>query len=402
MALPTGEAPVLGRERRFSLFALGFRPFFLAAGISALVLMGLWLALWQGVVHTVYFNLVEWHAHEMLFGYTAAVIAGFLLTAVRNWTGMAVPTGGLLVLLSLVWLAGRMLVVTPQAPAWLVAGVDIAFLPLLGWSLWRPLWFGPNPVNRWFLVFLAGMALGNTMVHLDVAGVDPRLGLWQRGIYWMLDMVVLVLTLVAGRVIPFFTERAVEGAAPRTRRWVEVSLFVMLPLAALATLTLGPGRLSGVLWLVVGVIQLVRLAGWHRRHWGIWRWPILWVLYLGYLWLSLGLALRGLAELGLVSRPDVIHAVTLGGIGGLTLGMMSRVTLGHTGRNINDIGWWMPPAFILINLAALVRVAGPLLDMSRYNLWINLAGGLWLIAFLLFVIYYLPMWLKPRIDGRPG
>ncbi|RTZ77041.1 MAG: hypothetical protein DSZ01_07360, partial [Gammaproteobacteria bacterium] len=118
----------------FALFALGFRPFFLAAGVSALVLMGLWLALWQGLVPPVgYFTLVEWHAHEMLFGYTSAVIAGFLLTAVRNWTGMAVPTGKLLATLALLWLAGRMLVVTPQAPGWMVALVDLAFLPLVAW-----------------------------------------------------------------------------------------------------------------------------------------------------------------------------------------------------------------------------------------------------------------------------
>ena len=403
MALQLGEPPVMRKGGDFALFALGFRPFFLAAGVSALVLMGLWLALWQGLVPPAgYFTLVEWHAHEMLFGYTSAVIAGFLLTAVRNWTGMAVPTGKLLATLALLWLAGRMLVVTPQAPGWMVALVDLAFLPLVAWSLWRPLWHGQNRVNRFFLLFFAAMTLANLLVHLDVAGIGKAYGLWQRGVYFMLDMVLLVLMLVAGRVIPFFTEKAVSGSRVVSRKWVEQGVFITMVVAALVELLLPHGQLAGIAFLVVGLFQALRFWGWYNGNHGIWKWPILWVLYLGYFWLTLGLAMRGLAGLGLLAYPIALHAITLGGIGVLTLGMMSRVTLGHTGRNINDIGWWMPLAFVLLNLGAVVRVFLPLVDMSHYVLWINLAGGLWMLAFLVFVFYYTPMLIKPRIDGRPG
>ncbi len=384
---------------RFALFALGFRPFFLAAGVSALVLLGLWLALWQGVVPAGgYFTLVEWHAHEMLFGYTAAVIAGFLLTAVKNWTGMAVPVGRLLVIISTVWLLGRLLVVTPGMPGVVVALVDLVFIPLVGWSLWRPLWYGQNRVNRVFLLIFAGMTLANLLVHLDVAGLSK--GLWPRGVYLMVDMVLLVLLLVAGRVVPFFTEKAVPGARSAVRPWVEKATFITMTLAAVVELLLPHGPAGGILLLLAALVQAVRLWGWYDG--GIWRWPILWVLHLGYAWLVLGLALRGLAGFDLLPYAVALHAITVGGIGVLTLGMMSRVALGHTGRNINDTGPLMPVAFVLLNIGALVRVFGPLFMVEKFNLWINIAGGLWMLAFLAFVWVYTPILIKPRIDGRPG
>ncbi|HDK37715.1 MAG TPA: NnrS family protein [Thiolapillus brandeum] len=383
----------------FALFALGFRPFFLAAGISALVLLGLWLAFWQGVVPAKgYFTLVEWHAHEMLFGYTAAVIAGFLLTAVKNWTGMAVPVGRLLVIIATVWLLGRVLVVTPDAPGWLVALLDLAFIPLVGWSLWRPLWHGPNKVNRMFLLIFAGMTLANLLVHLDVAGIAKQL--WPRGVYLMADMVLLVLLLVAGRVVPFFTEKAVMGARSQVRPWVEKATFVSMVLAAVAELVLPHGPVAGIALLAAALIQGIRLSGWY--HPGIWRVPILWVLHIGYAWLVLGLALRGLAGFGLLPSSVALHAITVGGIGVLTLGMMSRVALGHTGRNINDTGPLIPVAFVLLNLGAVVRVFGPLFMAEKFDLWINIAGGLWMLAFLVFVLVYTPILIKPRVDGRPG
>jgi len=244
--------------------------------------------------------------------------------------------------------------------------------------------------------------LANLLVHLDVAGIGKSQGLWQRGIYFMLDMVLLVLMLVAGRVIPFFTEKAVSGSRVVSRKWVEQGVFVTMVVAAFIELLLPHGQLAGVAFLVVGLFQALRFWGWYNGNHGIWKWPILWVLYLGYFWLTLGLAMRGLAGLELLAYPIALHAITLGGIGVLTLGMMSRVTLGHTGRNINDIGWWMPLAFVLLNLGAIVRVFLPLIDMSHYVLWINLAGGIWMLAFLVFVFYYTPMLIRPRIDGRPG
>ncbi len=399
MSLNIGEPPVMRKSGSFALFALGFRPFFLAAGISALVLLGLWLAFWQGVVPAkAYFTLVEWHAHEMLFGYASAVIAGFLLTAVKNWTGMAVPTGRLLLIISGVWLLGRILVVTPGAPQWLVAAVDLVFIPLVGWSLWRPLWHGQNKVNRMFLLIFAGMTLANLLVHLDVMGVAQKL--WPRGVYLMVDMVLLVLLLVAGRVVPFFTEKAVPGARSTVRPWVEKGTFISMVIATVAELALPHGPLAGAALLVVALIQGIRLSGWYNP--GVWRVPILWVLHIGYAWLVLGLTLRGLSGFGVLPPSVALHAVTVGGIGVLTLGMMSRVALGHTGRNINDTGPLIPVAFVLLNLAAVMRVFGPWFAPQQFNLWIDIAGGLWILAFTLFALVYTPILIRPRIDGRPG
>jgi uncharacterized protein involved in response to NO len=173
-------------------------------------------------------------------------------------------------------------------------------------------------------------------------------------------------------------------------------------LAAVVELFWPHGPAAGAACLLAGAVQAVRWQGWYGRNHGIWRRPILWVLYLGYFWIVVGLLLRGLAGFGLFPYPLVLHAITLGGIGVLTLGMMSRVTLGHTGRDINAIGWWMPLAFVLLGLAAVVRVFLPMFDMAHYAVWIDMAGGLWMLAFLIFVVYYTPMFVRPRIDGRPG
>ncbi len=399
MPLQIGDPPVMRKPGGFALFALGFRPFFLAAGVSALVFLGLWLALWRGVVPAGgYFALVEWHAHEMLFGYTAAVIAGFLLTAVKNWTGMAVPTGRWLAVIFAIWLLGRLLVLVPGVPGWLVAAVDLAFIPLVGWALWRPLWYGRNKANRMFLLIFSGMTLANLLMHLDVAGVVP--GLWFRGAYLMMDMVLLVLLLVAGRVVPFFTDKAVMGARSVVRPWVEKAAFTSMVAVAAAELAFPLGPAAGTVLLAAALIQGIRLAGWYSN--GIWRVPILWVLHIGYAWLVLGLALRGLAGFGLLPSAIALHAITVGGIGVLTLGMMARVALGHTGRNINDTGPLLPAAFVLLNIGAILRVFGPLFAAEQFNLWVDIAGGLWMLAFAAFVLVYTPILISPRVDGRPG
>jgi uncharacterized protein involved in response to NO len=384
-------------QRLPALLSLGFRPFFLGGGFSALLSMAAWTGMLRGWLPVPsYYEGTPWHAHEMLFGYVAAVIAGFLLTAVRNWTGMATPTGRRLGVLAGLWLAARIAPLL-SAPGMLIAVLDVAFFPALAVALFRPLWWGPNRVNRVFLFLLAGMALASLLVHLQELGLTQTTA--ARGTRLMLDLTLFTVLLVAGRVMPFFTERGVPGSTPRSRPMVERLTFALAAVGLLINLAMPWSTPAGLTALVLAAVQAMRLAGWHDRR--VWGTPILAVLYAGYLWLVAGLALDGLAGLGLVAPFPALHALTAGAIGVFTLGMMARVALGHTGREMRSS---RPTnvAFVLVNLAALVRVGATLLLPGAYASWILLSGLLWALAFALFLLVYAPILVSPRADGRPG
>lgn len=380
------------------LFALGFRPFFAAAGLAALTLMLLWIPAWEGHLTTgSYYPPQIWHSHEMLFGFTAAIISGFLLTAVRNWTGVNTPNGKPLAALALLWLLGRLLpFASGVLPPLLIALVDLAFLPAVALSLKPALWQGSQKVNRVFVPLLLVMAGANLLVHLQALGNGSSA---MAGIESMLLLVALLVLMIGGRVIPFFTDAVVTDR--RAQRYPKIEMLAMGSLLALILLRLTPipDQVTAGIALLCALAQLVRVAGWH--HAKVWRTPILWVLYSGFLWMVLGLVLFGLSLLQLVAINLAYHALTVGGIGVLTLGMMSRVSLGHTGRPIEPPAI-MTLAFAALNLAALVRVFLPMLAPGYYALWIHLSAGLWLLAFGLFSWIYLPMLIKPRVDGRPG
>ncbi len=386
-------------------FALGFRPFFLGAGAAAVLLMAVWLAVLAGHLSPPgYYPGTTWHAHEMLFGYVGAVIAGFLLTAVRNWTGMPTPTGRWLAGLFGVWLAARVAPFLP-VPGVAIAVLDLAFFPLLALGLLRPLWRGDNRTNRVFLALFAAMTLASLLVHLDALGLATRTA--PAGDRLMLDLALLTLLIVAGRVMPFFTERGVAGAKAEVRRSVEVLTFTLAPALALAHLLALLPRPWGGLAVTLGaalaaglaVVQVLRFWGWQDPR--AWRNPMLAVLYAGYLWLMTGLALDALAGLGWLAPFPAMHALTVGAFGVFTLGMMVRVTQGHTGRLVAT----SPAtnvAFVLVNAAALARVLPPLVDPAEYGTWLVVSGVLWILAFGVFLWVYGPMLMRPRIDGRPG
>ncbi len=380
------------------MLALGFRPFFLAAGLAGALLIGLWLMVVSGAATPGYFaDAAQWHAHEMLFGYSVAVIAGFLLTAVRNWTGREMPSGVHLAGLVSVWLLPRILFWMPDAPGLLVAVADLAFLPLLSIVLWRRLRHGANKTNRIFPVMLAGMAIANALMHAEVLGIGGGLGV--VGYRLMLDLVVLLLLLLGGRVTPSFTKNAVPAAKPR--QWPVLERLVIFLAVAVGLLHLAPvmEAVAAVLLCVLGFAQIARVAGWF--HPGVWRVPILAVLHAGFLLLGSGLLLDGLSVFEVFPANLARHVTTIGGLGLVTLGMMSRVSLGHTGRVMRSAAG-VNFAFVLLGLAVLFRVAGPLLNPDRYSLWVNVAGALWVLGFVLFLVIYLPILSRPRVDGRPG
>lgn len=383
-----------------AVFALGFRPFFLVAGLAAVGLVSLWLADYGGALSVrTYYGAINWHGHEMVFGYTAAVVAGFLLTAVRNWTALDTLRGARLAALLALWVAGRLAPFAPSAiPGWLIATVDVAFLPALAASLAVPLFRSRQWRNLLFVPVLLLLAFANALVHLDVLGVAP--GRATTGLYLGVNLIVLLIAIIGGRVIPLFTKNALPGAHPRTWRLVEwVSIGAVAALAVLGTLPV-VADLTLTLAAVAAVAHAVRLWGWYDRR--LWSVPLLWILHTGYAWLVVGLGLEAFSAAAMVRPQLALHAFTAGAIGALPLGMMARVALGHTGRPLRAASP-VVAALILVNVAALLRVfAAWSLPDEWYVALVVAAGAAWASAFVLFVAVYAPILTRARVDGRPG
>lgn len=382
-----------------ALFALGFRPFFLAAGWSAVALMVAWLGIYfKSWPVPDYYGTIGWHGHEMLFGYTVAVVAGFLLTAARNWTGSETLSGGRLAALVVLWLVGRVLPFVPEVPGWLIALVDLAFLPVLGASLAPVLWRAGQRSNLVFLLVLALLTATNVVVHLSRLGLLEGPDALLAGLQLGVGVIVLLIAVMGGRVIPFFIER---GMNVKLRVWPGLERLAIASVALwLVASVFAHGTIvhEALAW-VAAMINGFRLATWHHRR--LWRVPLLWVLYTGYGWLVLGLALDAAAVAHWLPPAVAIHAFTAGAIGTMTLGMMARVALGHTGRPMQAAPM-VVAAFLLINLSAFARVVLGALAPATYGDWLIVAGSLWIAAFGFFVIVYTPILSRPRVDGRPG
>ncbi len=383
----------------YPLFALGFRTFFLLAGVSALLLISLWNSLYDGRLHTdLYFPGVYWHAHEMLLGYATAVIAGFLLTAVRNWTGWETTTPDQLVSLGLLWLYGR---ITPfyseLIPDSLIALIDFAFLPWLAFLISRPLLASGNYRNLIFIALLLLMAAGNAMLHLEILGITENTG-WN-GITLVVAVILLMILVLAGRVFPFFTERGLKGVIAIRNPLLDAAGIVLALSSFILVLADIKGGLLAFVALAALLANLARVWGWY--HAKIWFVPLLWVLYLGYGWILLGFALMALSAYDVVAYSLALHAFTVGGIGVITLGMMARVALGHTGRALKASNA-IAVGFVLINLAALFRVVLPAVLPDWYGTLVLVSSYAWLAAFSLFVLIYSPILTSPRADGQPG
>lgn len=387
------------RGRNGALWALGFRPFFLLAAVSASILLLLWILQLEGFLNVGgRYGANGWHAHEMIFGYTVAVIAGFLLTAVRNWTRLPTASGLRLVALVGLWLAGRVVMLgAGLLPIVAVVIVDIAFLPLLAVSLVPSLWRAQAWRNLALIGLIGLLALANIEVHLEALDVTVFGGA-QIGQRLGLAAIVMMMVVVGGRVIPAFTRNALSQLDVRNWVWVD-RLAIVLTLGYLISVLLPfSARVSGVLALAAGVAIGIRMLPW--RSLGTRAAPILWVLHLGYAWIFVGLALSGTAILipGIPVSAGT-HALGVGAIGTLTLGMMSRVALGHTGRALvvrSPIVW----AYGLVTLAAAMRVAAAFFP-EQFMLLI-VAGFAWAIAFAIFAAVYWPVLVRPRADGKPG
>ena len=380
---------------QFALWRLGFRPFYLLASVFAALSIVLWALQVGGLLPLAYLPGPLWHAHEMLFGYTLAVVAGFLFTAVRNWTQRDTPTGAPLVAIAALWLAGRVLVLTPFA---LTAAIVNAAFPLaVAVGIGVPLALSGNRRNYFFVGLLILLAAAILMTHLASLG-RASLPPWA-GVRLGLDVVLFVIAVMAGRVVPMFTNNGVPGAGARRLPWVErAALGSVLVLGAADAGGLHGPWLSALL-SAGAACHLSRWLLWQPQR--TWRTPLVWVLQVGYAWVPIHLGLRALSEQQLVAAPLATHALTIGAIGGLTIGMMTRTARGHTARALVTDGFEVT-SYLLVLGAALTRVFLPLLLGGIYLGSVLLSGLLWSAGFALYAVRYWPVLTRPRLDGRPG
>lgn len=384
-----------------ALLALGFRPFYLFAAMFAIVAVPAWLLSFTGsVLPGAYLQGMSWHSHEMIFGFAPAVIAGFLLTAVRNWTGRPTPTGASLAGLVVLWLLARVLMLT--GPANVAALVDILFLPTLGVAVAIPILRSRNTRNYKVLAVLTVLTLVNAGYHLASLGLLP-LEFARVSMTAALDVIAILIAIVGGRVVPAFIGNAVEGANPRHIRSVEfvsVGALVAILIAGILKpwLTI-PHNAWLFVFVVAAVGQGVRLLLWQPlRARGN---ALLWMLPVAYAWLPISLALRALELQSIVPAGAAIHAFTIGAITSLMIAMMTRSALGHSGRPLvagpAEVG-----AFVLLQLSAIVRVLAASIVPGAYREAMIVSAILWTVAFAVFLLRYWPVLTRPRIDGRPG
>jgi uncharacterized protein involved in response to NO len=379
--------PVLG---------LGFRPFFWLAAAFAAIAVPLWAVQYAGGLAPLPMSLPAylWHAHEMVFGFAVAVIVGFLFTASRNWTGLPTPSGGHLAALALLWLAARVAVFA--MPMWIAALLSSGFTAWAAVCVARVLLRARSRRNYFAPALLFAFAALDALFFAAAAGrlslpilVPVRLAVL---------LIVFLVTVIGGRVIPMFTRNA-TGAAIAAHPQIDRAALVLLIAAIMAQLLPAPAMLKAVLWFAAAALHAARLAGW--RPFGTLQQPILWILHLSYAWIPIGLLLYGLSALGRVSPIIALHALTIGAIGGMILGMMARVARGHTGRPLRS-GTVEVAAFALLQLGAVVRVATPLALPEDYRQSVLASAALWSLAFFGYLWVFTPILWRMRADSAPG
>lgn len=394
--------PTSRDSRRLALFELGFRPFFLFAALysiaATLVWSGIYVFGWQpsgaGIATP------AWHAHEMVFGYGAAVAAGFLLTAAQNWTGLRTLHSLPLALLLGLWLVPRL---TPylgeSVPPTLTAGCDLAFLACLigavGWVIFR----SGNRKQFVILLFLAALVIANGAYYAGLAGASDVL-MRKAGLSGLYALLGLILIL-AGRVVPFFTERGVGYPVQLVNvSWLDPVNLVLFAAFWLTELVDAGHVVRVLLSAALFFLNAYRLHGWYTH--GIWKKPLLWVLHVGYGFVTAGFLLTLLSALFDILPQLAVHAFAYGGVGMMTLGMMSRVTLGHTGRSVHQPPAALTFAFGALFAGALVRIAVPIAAPQLYVYWVAVSQLLWITAFAVFLIVLGGALVRPRVDGKPG
>jgi len=385
------------------VFNLAFRTFFLGAVALSVVAMTVWMLQisFHVAMSTAIVNPIYWHAHEMIFGYSLAVITGFTLTAVKNWTNIQTPYGCRLAWMFGLWLVARILLLIPHISIIWPMLFDLAFDLMVTYEFAKPVF----KTRQWKQISLVSKVLMIGLFNLSFyLGI---LGVLDQGIQWgLLGGFFIALSLVitmARRIIGFFIEKGVgvPGFQVKNYRWVDLTgLGLFIAFSAVVVFIPNAHLLASVMALALFVIHLVRLWGWHHAQ--LWNKPLLSSLFAGYATIVFGFLLYAIAPYAGFSLSLAIHAFAIGAFGLIVFGMMARVSLGHTGRNV-----FAPPAYLnklvwILIVTMILRVIFPMIDAPHYSLWILLSQLGWIMVFLTFLIGYFKVWTQPRVDGHFG
>ena len=383
------------------ILRLGFRPLFLAgASFSVFALL-----IWAGVLSqswefNPYGGSYWWHAHEMLFGFVSTIIAGFLLTAVQSWTGVPGVKGYRLLFLVMLWLSGRVVILfNVNLPSWCIATIDVMFLLTTAFFLALSIIKVRQYRNLFFVPVLLLMSLSNVYMHMAIYLSDAQ---WLViGSHGMVMLVMALMCVLGGRVFPMFTANGTKTSKVEPWPWLEkLSLLLVAVLVIVFMFVIPLSKTAiAVLFSLAAFAHLLRWLRW--RFWVTFKTPLVWSLHSSYFCIPLGMGLFAFHFFGFsISFSLPMHVITVGAVGGMILSMISRVSLGHTGRPIiSDL--MHTAAFVFILLSLLFRVSGSLLSDMQTALLIA-SVICWCGAYGIFVVKYIPILTKPRVGGGPG
>lgn len=386
----------------YSIFAIpffgrGFRPFFFSGALFSVLSIGLWGSFYAGVGGITppgfFVDPISWHAHEMIYGFALAIVAGFLLTAVANWTGTAPVRHFHLAGLCALWVTGRVVMsVDLGLPSWGIIALEASFVPALAISLALPLLRSWNKRNFIFLMLLSILFACDAW-FLSTANMTA--------LYVAMMMILTMISLIGGRVIPAFTVAALQrkgiDAAQTNQTRMDIAALTSLAAVTLCLVFARETILLGMVAALSCIIHALRMRHYHTLK--SLNDPLLWILHAGYGWLVAGLALLAFTGFNLLGTTAVIHAFTAGCIGSMILGMICRVTLGHTGRNL-EIGRMTILSFYTIQIAAILRIFGPMLAPEYMTHWIVCSALLWALCYAAYLAVFSGMLFGPRPDGQ--
>lgn len=384
---------------------LAFRPLFLGGAAFSVIAIIWWAYFWISPTSWMpHGGPIWWHGHEMLFGFGAAIVVGFLLTAVTSWTGVTGLRGKPLAVLALTWLLGRLFLAFGASyglPGWLIALGDISYLLLATIAMAYPVVKVKQWRNLMFVPILFILCSLNASGHWAVINNQPQLAI--QSLHGTIILFSLIIAILGGRVIPSFTANTTRCAKQAPIKWLEITSIMSIILLLIITF-IGFDNVPSIILLMVSSIAALTNA-WRFSRWGFQHCksvPLLWSLHIAYVFIPLGFAMLALHSIGLMDNTSAaLHSITVGAIGGMILAMISRVTLGHTGRELK------PPrlittAYIFLFVATIVRVIVPAW-LPEFTQWsIGITGVLWALAFGIYLYFYAPMLVTERVDGRPG
>lgn len=387
--------------KKLALFNLGFRPFFLGASIFAVVSMVSWMLVYlsNGLPTTSHISASQWHAHEMLYGYGMAVVAGFLLTAVKNWTGIPTLFGKPLAIMFVLWCVARVLFLFGTTFLPWAAAADLLFGLMLIVAITMPIIKAKKWMQLAVVIKVMLLVIGNIVFFLGYFEV------LASGMLYAINGAVLLfislILMIGRRIIPFFIERGVEVKVQlKQYKWLDMSILIVFLALFLNVIFMQAAYLTSIFAWTLFTLNGFRLRNWHTV--GIWRVPLLWSLYLSAWLINFGFMFFGLQSDNTNMSMLTLHMFTIGGIGLITLSMMSRVALGHTGRDIRNLSSWMKVAFACLIISVVFRALVPMITMQFYTLWVLIAAIFWILGFAIYIVIYAPILLKQRTDGAFG